>query len=73
MGRVLTEETKQKRLEVFYQKAIKKAEAEIGNKYQMLTIIGVDYERTRDWYFHKKNNRIFVFTKCFCCTIIYST
>ena len=48
MGRVLTEETKQKRLEVFYQKAIKKAEAEIGNKYQMLTIIGVDYERTRD-------------------------
>ena len=50
MGRVLTEETKQKRLEVFYQKAIKKAEAEIGNKYQMLTIIGVDYERTRDWY-----------------------
>lgn len=66
MGRVLKEETKQKRLEVFYQKAIKKAEAEIGNKYQMLTIIGVDYERTRDWYFRKKNNRIFVFTKCDC-------
>lgn len=52
MGRVLTEETKQKRSEVFYQKAIKKAEAEIGKKYQLLTIIGVDYERTRDWYFH---------------------
>ena len=66
MGRILTEEIKQKRSEVFYQKAIKKAEAEIGNKYQMLTIVGVDYEKTKDWYFHKKYNRIFVFTKCDC-------
>lgn len=64
--KVLSEETKQKRTETFYKKALEKAEEEVGKKYNHLTIIAVDYERTFNSYFGNGYNAIFVHTKCDC-------
>lgn len=62
----MRKETLRKRKEVFYKKAIEKAKAEIGNKYNRLTITDIDYDKTYDSYFNKKYNRVYVKTKCEC-------
>lgn len=62
----ISEETKKKITETYYQKAIVKAELEIGKIYNNLTITGIDYDRTRDSYYNKPYNIVYVFTKCKC-------
>lgn len=62
----ISEETKKKRTETYYQKAIAKAKSEIGKTYHNLTITGIDYDKTKDSYFNKSYNRVYVFTQCSC-------
>ena len=62
----ISEETKKKITETYYRKAIVKAESEIGKIYNNLTITGIDYDRTKDSYYNKPYNAVYVFTKCKC-------
>lgn len=48
IAKTLSEETKRKRTITFYNKAIEKARSEIGNKYNRLTIMNIDYEKSQD-------------------------
>lgn len=64
--RMVSEETKRRKTSTFYNKAIEKAKQEIGKKYNRLTIINIDYEKSYDSYFNKRYHRIYVKTKCDC-------
>ena len=50
MGKQLSEETKRKRAETFKKKRYEKAAKEIGNKYNHLTILSINKERTEEEY-----------------------
>ena len=64
MGKQLSEETKRKREETFKKHRYEKAEKEIGNKYNHLTILSINKERTEEEY--AKGNRYGVFFNCEC-------
>lgn len=69
IGKELSKETKEKRTEAFYKKAITKAEKDVGEKYNRLTITEIDYERTRHSYFEQQYHRVYVKTQCDCGSI----
>ena len=62
----MSKETKLKRTEIFYKKALEKAKSEIGNKYNRLTVTDIDYEKTYDSYFNSHYHRVYVKTRCDC-------
>lgn len=66
MKKELTVETKKKRTEAFYRKAIEKAKIEIGKKYNNLTILDIDYDKSYNSYFNNHYHRIYVTTQCSC-------
>lgn len=64
--KILTEETKKKRLDGYYKKAVEKAKSEIGNKYGRLTITDIDYEKTYNSYYNCERHHVYVKTICEC-------
>ena len=68
ISKELTEEAKLKKTTTYYNKAIVKAKNEIGNKYNKLTVLDVDYDKTYDSYFNNQYHKVYVKARCDCGT-----
>lgn len=64
--RKLSEETKRKRQETFRKHMYEKAESEIGKKYNHLTVISINYEKTEKQNYEGHNYGVYMNFQCDC-------